>query len=137
MNVNNSPSINLKNINYINCVENYERSKTMKSLSLSHDIKASNKLFNRMAKNTSKLNEDYFEKYTYLMEEGIIESFRSDRKIPSEDKRVIENIFNKELKLQKNGLNELKETMKRLYAENNQIYYKIERINDNILVICL
>eukprot|EP00826_Nyctotherus_ovalis_P005234 TRINITY_DN11173_c0_g1_i4.p2 TRINITY_DN11173_c0_g1~~TRINITY_DN11173_c0_g1_i4.p2 ORF type:complete len:132 (+),score=57.02 TRINITY_DN11173_c0_g1_i4:369-764(+) len=119
------PSINLKNINFINKVEDYERRRFRRDLHIASKIDELTK--HKLATN------DYINKHSYMMHGNMMKSFEKAQ-IPSEDKRTVELAFNDELRSLKCELKELKEARKSLFAESNKIYFEIERINDELQV---
>jgi hypothetical protein len=124
MRENKGPSINLKNINFINSVEKYEKSRVNKSP----------RIFDVKSKSIKMFDNAYINKRIYMMENKMLESFKKLKGIPAEDRKVIEKEFGRELKSLKLNLTELKLSRNKLYMENNAIYYKIESINNELQV---
>ena len=122
------PSINLKNINFINRVEDYER-KRIKKPSPTKPINEINQL-----KKNNLVTNDYINKHSYMIHGNLMRSFEK-AEIPHEDQRTIEDAFNKELIELKCELKELRRTRKNLFADNNKIYFEIEKINDEVQVV--
>eukprot|EP01022_Parablepharisma_sp_SALTPOND_P018400 TRINITY_DN3003_c2_g1_i1.p15 TRINITY_DN3003_c2_g1~~TRINITY_DN3003_c2_g1_i1.p15 ORF type:complete len:201 (+),score=32.24 TRINITY_DN3003_c2_g1_i1:4575-5177(+) len=126
------PSINLKNINYINKVEAYEKNRHHKNIFSQPEPRTKTTV--SMMDSEAIFEKDYFDKHVYMMKEKMVEMFKNSEQIPVEDKRTIEKEFHRELKELKFSLLEIKETKRRLFAENNEIHFQIEKINEEIMV---
>ncbi len=133
------PSVNLKNINFINKVEEYQEKARRRLLSQTQHVD-SEASFRQQARTVAPnksdkpiFEEDYFIKHVYMLKERMLEMFRStEDKIPTNDKRIIEKEFHRELKELKRSLKEIKATRKTLFAENNEKYLQIDRINEEL-----
>ena len=117
------PSVNLKNINFINKVEDYERGRAVTG-------KYKSVIGIEFGKDNTT-DKNYYDKHAYMMKEKILSSFKTAN-IPFQDKRTIEIAFNNELKDLKHALEDIKTTRKDLFGSSNEIYYQIDRINANI-----
>ena len=118
------PSINLKNINFINNVEKYEKSKANKS----------SRIFDTKRKSMEMFDNGYTNKHVYMMEDKMLESFKKIEGIPAEDRKVIEKEFERELKSLKLNLTKFKQSRDKLYMESNAMYYRIENLNNELQV---
>lgn len=148
-----TPSINLKNTNFINRVEEYQEkarhkltSRTSQTQcteqSLKHDVSSSVSSTQVLSKHPavsrppreekSIFEEDYFVKHVYMLKERLVEMFKNSDRIPTEDKRTIEKEFHHELKELKTSLKEIKLQRKTLFAENNEKYVELDRINEEL-----
>ena len=131
MNENKGPSINLKNINFINKVEDFDARR--KQIALDYIAKDSKVKKNKNIE-VNTVAKNWTDKHLYMLGGRIIENFRNAEGVPLKDKRIIEKEFNTELKNLKLRLDEVKETRKRLFAANNEIYFRIETTRREIEV---
>lgn len=127
------PSINLDNINFINHVEKYEKKYLKKTKS--EGLPKTKKEIMALGKKDF-INKDYFDEYGYMMKENILEMFKKG-KIPYNDRKILETAFNNEIKELKQNLEELKEMRQKLLVDSNKIYLDIEKVNDEMIVICM
>jgi len=125
------PTINMKNINFINTVERYKRKEKKSFNFLPPSSVKSNEEFSI----TGEAAKEYYEKHQYMMKDRMCELFIKNENIPLDDKKQIEYWFNQEYKELNDSLKEIKEIMCKLYAESNDLYNKIEKITDEIQVI--
>lgn len=123
------PTINLRNINYINTVERYQR-----KAKGSFDFLAPTSVRSSGLSITGDAAKDYYEKHQYMMRDRMCELFIKNESIPLDDKKQIEFWFNQEYKELNASLKEIKETMRKHYAESNDLYNEIERLVDEIQV---
>eukprot|EP00826_Nyctotherus_ovalis_P042181 TRINITY_DN4311_c0_g4_i1.p1 TRINITY_DN4311_c0_g4~~TRINITY_DN4311_c0_g4_i1.p1 ORF type:complete len:230 (+),score=35.79 TRINITY_DN4311_c0_g4_i1:558-1247(+) len=123
------PTINLKNINYINTVERYQR-----KAKGSFDFLAPTSVRSGGFFITGDAAKEYYEKHQYMMRDRMCELFIKNESIPLDDKKQIEFWFNQEYKELNASLKEIKETMRKRYAESNDLYNEIERLVDEIQV---
>ncbi len=129
------PSINLKNINYINKVEYYNQ-KPGTSWSQRSMIQDTKPHFSARGMDETKsiFEQDYFTNHIYMLRDKLLEMFKNSETIPAEDKKTIEKEFHKELKELKKSLHEIKEVCQKLLAENHERHLEIDAISEEILV---
>jgi len=125
------PNINIKNINFINKVENYIRPNTVQEKFGMSPIR-NGQIFSEESKNI--FEQDYFKKHIYMLKDKLLEMFKNSDKIPMKDKRLMEKEFHLEIQHLKNTLKELKVTRKSLITENNERHLEIDRLNEDITV---
>jgi len=134
------PSINLKNINYINIAEK-KPSLGSKKLSVNQQISTNltplktvtiSQIAKILEEDKPIFEKEYFEKHVYMMKEKMLEMFKNSGDIPLDDKKTIEGEFTTEFKELKKMLKEIKKMRSQLFADNNELHNRIERINDEI-----
>lgn len=142
------PTINLKNINYINIVGRAPSGKRLRLASSQTSLNVSSQgtmpqfkekllgavLSARNAREEEKpiFEREYFEKHVYMMRERMLEMFKNSDNIPLKDKKTMESEFHSEYKELRAVLREIKLTRSRLFADNNELHNRIERINDDM-----
>lgn len=137
------PSINLKNINFINKVEYYIK-RPGQSTASSQKPSTAESTIRQERDGTSRRDgtddatqmyeKGYFAEHAHMMRDKLLDMFRNSEQIPTKDKRTIEKEFHRELKELKKALREIKATRKTLFAENNEKHLEIERLCEEILV---
>jgi hypothetical protein len=141
------PTINLKNINYINQVEKYTNacnkdvrigkldSANEKNTKKDKKLSTTNSQEKQYKEGNPASEKAYFEKHVYMMRDKMVEMFKNCERIPAKDKRAIEKEFRNEMKELKKSLGDIKSIRKKLFADNNEKYITIEKINEEIRVI--
>ena len=136
------PTINLKNINYINMVEHYQRpgrkltkvkEPFAKSVSTSIQRKPTTLLGN--IENSNSTMKDYFKDHLYMMRGKILDNFKKNMDMPFKEKKLIEQLFSKEYKELNTAAKEIKIGIGNLFAESNELHSKMEQINESSQVI--
>ena len=126
------PTVNLKNINFINVAERYKRKVRSGTILFKASVPKLVENDGKVGNSQEEAAKEYYKTHMYMMHERMCELITKNANMTVKDKKIIEDSFNIEYKELNKSLKEIKQAINDLYAENNGLYNNIEKITEEM-----